>query len=86
MKLYSHPLQPNAIRVLMFIDEKGIPIPVIDLDTLGGEHKSPKYLAKNPLGQVPALVLDDGMTLSESLVICRYLDEAYGEPPSLEAT
>lgn len=41
MKLYSHPLQPNAIRVLMFIDEKGILIPVIDLDILGGEHKSP---------------------------------------------
>ena len=80
MKLYSHPLQPNAIRVLMFIDEKGIPIPVIDLDILGGEHKSPKYLTKNPLGQVPALELDDGTTLSESLVICRYLDEAYGEP------
>jgi glutathione S-transferase len=80
MKLYSHPAQPNAVRVLMFIDEKGIEVPVVDLDMLAGEHKSPDYLKKNPLGQVPALELDDGTTISESLVICRYLDEAYGEP------
>jgi len=64
----------------MFIDEKGIEVPVVDLDMLAGEHKSPDYLKKNPLGQVPALELDDGTTISESLVICRYLDEAYGEP------
>lgn len=79
MKLYSHPLQPNAIRVLMFIDEKGLEVPIIELDVFGGEHKSSKYMAKNPLGQVPFLELDDGTTLSESLVICRYLDEKSGE-------
>lgn len=64
----------------MLMDEKGIEIPIVDLDMLAGEHKSPDYLRKNPLGQVPALELDDGTIISESLVICRYLDEIYGEP------
>jgi glutathione S-transferase len=64
----------------MFIDEKGIEIPIVDLDVLAGEHKDSEYLKKNPLGQVPTLELDDGTTFSESLIICRYLDEVYGEP------
>jgi glutathione S-transferase len=80
VKLYSHPVQPNAIRVLMFLDEKGLDLPITDLDLLAGEHKSPAFLKKNPSGQVPTLELDDGACLTESLVICRYLDQMFGKP------
>jgi glutathione S-transferase len=64
----------------MFIDEKGIDMPIVDLDLPSGEHKSPEYLEKNPRGQVPTLELDDGTTISESIVICRYLDEVTDAP------
>lgn len=81
VKLYSHPVQPNAIRVLMFIDEKGLDIPVVEVDMVTGEQKSPEYLEMNPSGQVPMLEIDDGSHLTESVVICRYLDELHPEPP-----
>lgn len=80
MKLYSHPVQPNAIRVLMFIDEKGLDVPVVEVDMVAGENRSPKYLEMNPRGQVPMLEIDDGSYLTESIVICRYLDELHREP------
>jgi len=80
VKLYSHPVQPNAARVLMFLDEKGLDLPVVDLNMLEGEHKSPEYVKKNPSGQVPTLELDDGSCLTESIVICRYLDQLFGKP------
>ncbi|MCH7915434.1 MAG: glutathione S-transferase family protein [Deltaproteobacteria bacterium] len=80
MRLYSHPVQPNAIRVLMFLDEKGLEVPIVNVDMLENEHRSPEYLKKNPRGQVPTLELDDGTCITESIVICRYLDEISGEP------
>ena len=80
MKLYSHPVLPNAIRVLMFLDEKGIDVPIVEVDILKAEHRSSEYLKKNPRGQVPVLELDDGTFITESIVICRYLDEISGEP------
>jgi len=45
-----------------------------------GAHKSPEFKAKNSLGQVPVLELDDGATLSESIAICRYLEELHPAP------
>jgi glutathione S-transferase len=46
-----------------------------------GEHKAPDFVAKNSRGQIPVLELDDGTTISESISICRYLDEIYPQPP-----
>jgi glutathione S-transferase len=80
MKLYSHPAQPNAIRVTMFMDELRIDLPIIEVDMLGREHLGDAYLEKNPFGQVPCFVFDDGTVLTESLVICRYLDHLFGGP------
>jgi glutathione S-transferase len=45
-----------------------------------GAHKSAGFVAKNSLGQVPVLELDDGSTLSESIAICRYLEELHPTP------
>lgn len=82
MRLYSLPLAPNAIRVLMLLAEKAIDVEVVELDSQSGEQKKPEFLAINPLGQVPALQLDDGTCIAESLPICRYLD-GLDEGPSL---
>ena len=46
-----------------------------------GAHKSAEFVIKNSLGQVPVLELDDGSTLSESVAICRYLEELHPAPP-----
>ena len=83
MKLYDLPPSPNARRVRIFIAEKGIEIPTVAVDMAKGENKTPEYLAKNPLGKMPLLELDDGSHLAESGAICRYLEARFPEPPLL---
>lgn len=80
MKLYNHPTGTNPRRVRMFLAEKGIDVPLVPVDLMKGEHRSPEYLAKNPVGRVPVLELDDGTYLSESVAICRYFDSLQPEP------
>ena len=82
MKLYydADPA-PNPRRVRIFLAEKGLAIPLVRVALMKGEHKAPEFLLKNSLGQLPVLELDDGSHLSESVSICRYLDELHPEPP-----
>jgi glutathione S-transferase len=85
LKLYDARRAPNPRRVRWFIAEKGIPegaggVEVIDVDLFGGQHKTEAYLARAGIANVPALTLDDGSTLTESLAICRYLESLYPEP------
>jgi glutathione S-transferase len=81
MKLYDTPLAPNPRRVRWFMAEKGIDdLEVVTLNLIQGEHKTPEYLAKAGLANVPALELDDGTTITESIAICRYLESRYPEP------
>jgi glutathione S-transferase len=81
MKLYDTPLAPNPRRVRWFMAEKGIDdIEVVTLNLMEGQHKTPEYLAKAGLANVPALELDDGTTITESIAICRYLESRYPEP------
>ena len=76
MRLYVTPFAPNAMRVQIFMLEKGIIADVIDVSaTQHGE-----YLKINPLGQVPALALDNDEVITESLTICQYLDTVSGAP------
>jgi glutathione S-transferase len=81
MKLYNemNPA-PNPRRVRMFLAEKAISLPMVQIQLRRGAHKEPEFLAKNSLGQVPVLELDDGSTLSESIAICRYLEELHPTP------
>jgi glutathione S-transferase len=79
MQLFVSPLAPNALRVMMLIKEKKLDVPLVNVD-LGSEERKTAYGAINPLMQVPALELDDGTHLSESLIICQYLDEISGPP------
>ena len=81
MKLYDGEKAPNPRRVRIFLTEKGIDIPLepVDMGALG--HKSAEISGLNPLQRLPVLVLDDGTALSESVAICRYLEELNPDPP-----
>ncbi len=80
MLLYDTPRAPNPKRVRMFLAEKGVPIPTREINLMALEHKSDDYALINPLRRVPALVLDDGAVLTESVSICRYIETLYPEP------
>ena len=81
MKLYDTHRAPNPRRVRWFMAEKGISdIEIAPVDLYKGEHRTPAYLAKAGIANVPALELDDGTVITESLAICRYLESLYPEP------
>ena len=80
MKLHESP-SPNARRVHVFQKKKGIDAPEsVSVDIRGGENLSDAYLAKNPFGRVPALELDDGTFITESVAICRYFEAMQPQP------
>ena len=81
MKLYSASRAPNPRRVLIYLAEKALSVPIeeVDLGALG--QKSDAFTALNPFQRTPVLVLDDGTTISESIAICRYFEELYPDPP-----
>ena len=72
---------PNPRRVRIFAAEKGIALPTRDLSIPAREHKAAEFLALNPRGQTPALQLDDGTVIVESVAICRYLELTHPAPP-----
>ena len=81
MQLYDSRLAPNPRRVRWFMAEKGIDdIEVIGVDFMKGDHKTPEYIARAGIAQAPALTLDDGTTITESLAICRYLESLHPAP------
>jgi glutathione S-transferase len=81
MKLYDCKTAPSPRRVRIFLAEKGIEVPVVQVDLGAGEHLSEAFRKINPWCTVPVLALDDGTTISEVVAVCRYLEEAYPEPP-----
>jgi glutathione S-transferase len=80
MKLYDGGRAPNPRRVRIFLAEKGIALPLEPVDLGSLQHRSPAYTALNPLQRLPALELDDGTVLTESIAICRYFEELQPEP------
>lgn len=80
MKLYDGGRAPNPRRVTVFLAEKGIEIERVPVDMGQFGHKSEEVTSLNPLQRLPVLVLDDGTALSESVAICRYLEELYPDP------
>lgn len=66
---------PNPRMVRMFMLEKGIDLPMQEHDLLGAENRKPPFTNKNPAGQLPALELDNGTVIGETVVMCEYLDE-----------
>lgn len=80
MKLYVSPRAPNPRRVLMFLVEKGVQLPLQNVDLNAQEHKSAAFRAKSPLARIPALELDDGRVLTETRAICTFLEGLHPEP------
>jgi glutathione S-transferase len=81
MLLYDSKVAPNPRRVRIFLAEKGIEVPTRQVDIGTAESRQPRFLAKNPLGALPVLELDDGTCIAESVAICRYFEEVQPSPP-----
>src|SRR5258705_11018274 len=86
MRLYDLKTGTNTRRVRIFLAEKGVKLPTVEVDMLKGENKSPDYLSKNPMGTMPLLELDDGTKIAESVAICRYMEELHPDPPLFGTT
>jgi len=91
MKLYMVPLAPNPTKVMLYIAERAqrgveMGIEQIVVNTVKGRHKEPEHLARNPFGTVPALELDDGTYLVESLAIIAYLEDKFPDQAMLSGT
>lgn len=85
MKFYNS-VGPNPRVVRMFIAEKGLKIPAVEIDLMKGENRKEPYLSKNAHGQLPALELDDGSTICEITAICEYLEDTHPNPPLIGTT
>ena len=81
MKLYDSTMAPNPRRVRIFLAEKGIEVPVEQVDIGKAENRQESFLVKNPMGGLPVLEFDDGTHLAESIAICRYFEALQPDPP-----
>jgi len=82
---FLNSLGPNPRMVRMFMLEKDIEIPTVEHDLMGGENRRPPYTEKNPGAQMPALELDDGTVIAETVAICEYLEELNPTPALIGA-
>lgn len=71
---------PNPRRVRIYLAEKGISVPMQSISIRDGEHRGEAFLKVNPLGQTPALVIDGGDVLTESVAICRFFEALHPDP------
>lgn len=83
MKIYDFPFAPNPRKLRVYLAEKGISVPMEVVNLPKGENRQAEHLARNPLGKLPVLELDDGSFLTESLAIIEYFEELHPEPPML---
>lgn len=86
MKFYDCQFAPSPRRVRMFIAEKGLDIPVVDVDLRSGEHMKDPFRTINPQCTVPVLETEEGHYLTETVAIYRYLEELQPNPPLLGST
>lgn len=83
MQLYDSRRAPNPRRVRVFLAEKGITVPVVQVDINTKENHAEAFRRMNPMATLPVLELDDGTIIAESVAICRYFEETQPEPPLL---
>jgi len=79
MKFYNS-VGPNPRAVRMFMAEKGLSVPFVEVDLMKAENRKEPYLAKNVAGQLPCLELDDGTVIAEITTICEYLEDTHPIP------
>jgi maleylacetoacetate isomerase len=85
MKLHSYHRSSAAYRVRIALNLKGVEHHIVPVNLLQSEQKSEQYLAMNPQGLVPALELEDGTVLAQSIAILEWLEECFPEPALLPA-
>jgi glutathione S-transferase len=86
MKFYDCATAPSPRRVRIFLAEKGVTLPTIQVDLRNGEQFTPAFRAINPDCTVPALALDDGTVIADAVAICHYVEELYPDPPLIGTT
>jgi glutathione S-transferase len=79
--LYDSSFAPNPRRVRIFLAEKGVEVPIQQVDIGKAENRKSPFIDKNPLAGLPMLELDDGTCIAESVAICRYFEEEHPDPP-----
>lgn len=82
MKLYETTGFPNPIRIAIALEEKNAidQVERVEVHVLGGEHRTPEFIKKNPLAAVPVLELDDGTFIGETTAITEYIDHTFAGP------
>jgi glutathione S-transferase len=80
MKLYDYVPAPNPRRVRMFLAEKGIVLPTVQVDLRASAQFAPEFRAVNPDCTVPVLELGDGTRLADVMAICVYFEVLQPEP------
>lgn len=83
MKLYDCTTAPSPKRVRIFLSEKNVDIPLVQVNLREGEQLGAAFREINPDCTVPVLELDDGTRISEIFAICQYLESVYPDPPLL---
>jgi len=86
VKLYDCLIAPNPRRVRIYLAEKGIEVPAVEVNILTGENLKPEFLAINPRGVVPVLELDNGTRIDEAAAIWRYFEALQPEPALMGRT
>lgn len=86
MKIYETKTAPNPRRVRMFLAEKGIDVDYVQVDIQKGENLTAEMRAKNPLGKIPILELEDGTCIAETDAICTYFEALHPEPSLMGTT
>jgi glutathione S-transferase len=86
MKFYDCATAPSPRRVRIFLAEKGLSIPTVQVDLRNGEQFTDAFRALNPDCTVPVLQLDDGSTVTDIVTICGYIEELHPEPALIGST
>src|SRR6516162_9765373 len=81
MKFYDCVTAPSPRRVRIFLAEKGLSVPTVQVDLRNGEQFTPAFRALNPDCMVPVLELDSGAAITDIIAICRYFEELHPDPP-----
>jgi len=81
MKFYDCSTAPSPRRVRIFLAEKGLTVPTVQVDLRAGQQFSPEFRAISPDCTVPVLDLENGVVLADAVAICLYFEKRQKEPP-----
>jgi len=80
MRFYDCATAPSPRRVRIFLAEKGLTVPTVQVDLRNGEQFTPAFRAINPDCTVPVLELDSGAAIADVVAICRFFEELHPDP------